>query len=211
MPDYSPFFSEQSPHPLRRVSVGMLHLSSGQVYCCDPFLSHEVDSLALRVRPGDYEVDLRMADFPDWGERVALARLLVSSQPVTTWQEAVFNALGERTSSFRVDAGLACFMDRNAAVLLTRAVSDFYRTRPDGNYYTDLLDAEFQRRAERPGTSGDWAMHNPVQGKPDNVAIFASGLGDGFYTAWWGLDKAGHPAMLIVDFGLLSTDEPASD
>lgn len=211
MPDYSVFFTQQSPRPLRRVSVGMLHLSSGQVYCCDPFLSHEVDALTLRVPAGSYEVDLHIANFPDWGERVALARLRLSRKPVTTWQEATFLAEGKLLSSFRVDAGLACFMDRCAAITLTQAVGDFYRARPDGNYYTDLLDAEFKRNAERPGTSGDWAMHNPVQGNPDNVAMFASGLGDGFYSAWWGLDERGQPAMLVADFGLLSAEGPAGD
>lgn len=211
MPDYSAFFDPQTVHSLRRVRVGTLHLSSGQVYCCDPFLSHEVDCFELRVPPGAYEVDLRIAAFPDWGERVALARLLISGQRVTRWQQAFYVADGERLASFRVDAGLACFMDRDTAVLLTQAIDSFYRSRPDGNYYTDLLETGFLQNAEHPGSSGDWAMHKPVPGNAGNVAMFASGLGDGMYSAWWGLDAAGEPAMLVADFGLLDTEEPAID
>lgn len=203
MLDYASFFVPPALPGLRGVHVGRLHVPSGQLYCCDPFLSDAVAVLAQAVPPGGYPVELCLAVLPDLGERVALARLLLSGQRVTQWQPAEYIQEGARQSTFPVDAGLACFMDREAASLLTQAIDAFYRNRRDDNYYTNLLAPEFARSATRPGSDGDWAMHAPVPGNPANVAMFASGLGDGVYGAWWGLDEAGEPAMLVADFGLL--------
>lgn len=202
MPDYSDFFAAAFPG-LRTVSVGELYLPSGQLYCCDPFLSDEVGALEQQVPAGRYIVELCLAQLPDWGERVALARVRLSAQTVTQWRPAEYVHQDERQAWFPVDAGLACFMDRDTEILLRHAIAGFYRAHPEGNYYDDLLASAFAANASPPGVSGDWAMHAPAPDNPANIAMFASGLGDGSYSAWWGLDAAGEPAMLVADFGLL--------
>lgn len=202
MPDLAAAF--QSPTN-RVVDLGELVVPSGALYCCDPFLSHEVGPLERWVPPGRYRVQVCVAPTGEWGPRVAMARLVLSERRAVAWQEASFRHHGVRSSRFRVDAGLACFMDASTRDLLVEAVDACHDAGPDANYYNDMLAAEFRRNADptRPYHAGDWALHAPLAGDERNVALFASGLGDGYYRAWWGLDDAGIAVALVVDFELL--------
>jgi hypothetical protein len=84
-------------------------------------------------------------------------------------------------------------------------VARFYQENPNGNYYDDMLAAEFARSSDpsRPTHAGDWNLHFPRRDDPRNVAMFASGLGDGSYSAIWGVANDEQPTMLVVDFELL--------
>ena len=193
---------------VRVVNVGRLQVQSGRVYCCDPFLSHEVNALEETVPAGKYDVDVCVVTLPQWGSRVALARLHLSTAKPVEWQQATYVIDGERESEFRVDAGLACFMDQQTRDLFVRVVNEFHAADENANYYDDILAAEFKQNADpaNPYHAGDWALHTVVAGQPANVAMFASGLGDGFYSAYWGVDDTGKPALLVADFGILPTE-----
>jgi len=101
------------------------------------------------------------------------------------------------------NAGFACFMDEEARQSLVRIMRDFYASHPNGNYYTDIIEGEL--RTDLPGQSvqgnhGLWAMHQ----LPDsdlNVALFSSGLGDGWYHSYWGISEGDRIVTLITDFG----------
>jgi hypothetical protein len=186
----------------RAIDMGRLHLPSGQLYCCDPFLSDEVAPLIRTVPRGDYSVSLDLLDSEDWGERVGFARLLLSDETVVTWEQALYRVGSRVSADFRVDAGFACFMDAQTEAAFRGAVGEFYRLTPQGNYYDDILAGGFRESARIPGVAGDWLMHVPSPRHLGNVAMFASGLGDGAYKAYWGVGKSGDPCRLIVDFGL---------
>jgi hypothetical protein len=205
MRNYSKYF-KSLPNPVYRVvALGELYLPSGRIFCCDPFLSEEVNALQTTVPPGRYQVQLSIATSPEWGPRVALAGLMFSTHEPVSWREAEYRIDDQGSSSFRVDAGLGCFMDQETRELLTRVVNEFYEKNPEGNYYDDILAGEFKQNAEpgSPRQSGDWAMHHPVNGDPRNIAMFASGLGDGVYPAYWGMHEMVQPAMLVADFQIL--------
>ncbi len=205
MLDYSTYFKDSPYTGYRVVDLGKVYLASGRVYCCDPFLSDEVTALEKAVPAGHFNVKLSIVTLPDWGRRVALAGLILSNQNLVSWQKATYMISGDHYSEFRVDAGLACFMDKETRELFIQAVDDFYRNKPEGNYYDDILAAEFKQNAEsgNPHDYGDWDVHYPAKGNPGNIVMFASGLGDGIYSAYWGLDEMEQPVMLVADFGLL--------
>ena len=205
MLDYSTYFKDSPYADYHVVDLGKIYLASGRVYCCDPFLSNEVNALEKIVPAGYFNVKLSIVTLPDWGRRVALTGLILSNQNLVSWQKATYVLNGERYSEFRIDAGLACFMDKETRELFTQVVDDFYRNKPEGNYYDDILAAEFKQNAESVDLhdSGDWDVHYPAKDNPRNIAMFASGLGDGIYSAYWGLDKMEQPVMLVADFGLL--------
>jgi Protein of unknown function (DUF4241) len=190
------------------VKLGRLHVPSGHIYCCDPFLSHEVNVLEETVPAGEFDVDVCVATLPEWGSRVALARVRLSTAKPVEWRQATFVVEGERQAEFRVDAGLACFMDQQTRDLFVRVVNEFHAADAAANYYDDILAAEFKQNADpsNPYHAGDWALHTVIDGDPRNVAMFASGLGDGWYSAYWGVDDTGKPAMLVADFGILPTE-----
>jgi hypothetical protein len=208
MLDYSTYFRTSNPNA-QLVNLGKLYLPSGRIYCCDPFLSDEVAALETTIAPGSYDVQLSIATSPEWGPRVALGGLVTSAEPTIAWREASYQSNHEPASSFRVDAGLACFMDAETQQLFTKVIDNFYRERPDSNYYDDILAREFNLNAEpnSPRQDGDWALHYPVPGDPRNIAMFATGLGDGYYSAYWGFDQSQRPSMLVADFQLIDEDE----
>jgi Protein of unknown function (DUF4241) len=210
MLDYAPFFknSGQSVREFEAVDLGNLFLPTGSVVCCDPFLSHEVSALNRRLEPGDYPVKLCVAKLPKWGKRVALAGLISSNQTPLRWAKASYKMSGSRFSTFRVDSGLACFMDAQTAKMFSKVVHGYYEALPEGNYYDDILDAEFKRSADpaHPYQAGNWTLHFPIKDDPRNIAMFASGLGDGSYSSYWGLGGDDQPSMLVIDFGVLGQD-----
>lgn len=188
------------------VDLGLLHVPTGRLYCCDPFLAHEVGPLDRQVEPGSYRVKLVLRTVPEWGQRVAAAILEINRVRPSRWEVAGYRSDdGTRGTQFEVDAGLACFMDASTCDAFITVLDRFYASVGAAeNYYDSVLAAEFTRSAdpERPGHAGDWAMHHPVPDDPRNIAMFASGLGDGLYAAEWGLDLQGQPALLGVDFGV---------
>jgi hypothetical protein len=185
-----------------RVDLGRLHVPTGCLYCCDPFLSSDCGVLDRVVPAGELPVRLDLVPAGQWGERVGFAALEITRRPVASWANATYRRNGKVFDRFFVDAGLACFMDAEAERLFRAVVGKFYHDHPDGNYYNDVLASGFSRSARFPGHSGDWLMHLPADGIPLNVAMFASGLGDGTYPHHWGLDTSDAPCRLIVDFGI---------
>ena len=49
----------------------------------------------------------------------------------------------------------------------------------------------------------NWLEYYPEESNPLNVAMFASGHGDGMYPSFWGLNASGRVACLITDFQVL--------
>jgi hypothetical protein len=186
------------------LSLGLLHLPSGRIVASDPFFAGIALPFGRTVPPGDYEVQLCMVTLPSFGERVALARVLFQpgKRPVR-FEEALKEYAD--SSRYYVEAGLGSFMDEVTRTQFVEKMARFYHERPEGNYYTDVLAAEFKKSAVRPDDPrdvGKWNMH-VLPGSGLNVAMFASGLGDGSYASYWGLDDAGQIVSLTTDFGIL--------
>jgi Protein of unknown function (DUF4241) len=186
------------------VSLGSLHLPSGRIVACDPFFAGIALPFARTAPPGDHEVQLCMVTLPSFGERVALARVLFQPGKQSIRYEEALKEYAD-SSRYYVEAGLGSFMDEVTRNKFAETMARFYQERPEGNYYTDVLAAEFKKSATRPDDPrdvGKWNMHVlPDSGM--NVAMFASGLGDGAYSSYWGLDDAGQVVSLTTDFGVL--------
>src|ERR671933_2401259 len=130
---YSDYFKIDSNVVHCVMDLGKVYLPSGNIYCCDPFLSDEVNALEKTVPTGYFDIKLSLVTFPDWGKRIILAGLILSEHNPVTWQKAIYIINDECFSEFRVDAGLACFMDQETRELFIRVVDDFYKNNPEGN------------------------------------------------------------------------------
>ena len=53
------------------------------------------------------------------------------------------------------------------------------------------------------GHFGDFAL-NPIKDSNQNVTIFSSGVGDGTYPSYWGIDRNGQTCELITDFLIIN-------
>jgi Protein of unknown function (DUF4241) len=186
------------------VTIGKLDLPSGRVVVCDPYLCAEAHSFSRLAPPGEYDVQVRRLNSSEWGERIAFARLLIRPGDAVASFELATRGAGD-SGRFLVNSGVASYMDDVTRVVFAEVLVNYYGRNPGGNYYTDVLEAEFKKSAvdqTNPLDPGRWNLHR-LPGTELSVAMFASGLGDGAYQSWWGFAASGHLVSLVTDFLLL--------
>jgi hypothetical protein len=158
--------------------LGLMNVSSGVIVAGDfGYDALTLSPLGLRVPPGQYPVDLAVG----FGRAAAL-RLKISDHAVAHWHPADMAHGGHVVG---VDAGNVSFSD--ASALLAVKARDKERA--------------FERFAE--SREKPLALMLTLL-KPNDVAISETGYGDGGYPVYWGLDAAGKPAVLIVDYFVLT-------
>ena len=185
------------------ITIGNLVLPSGLVVVCDPYFCVDAHYFSRRVPPGEYNVQVRRLTSPEWGERIALARLLIRPGEAVVSFEFATRGAGD-SGRFLIDSGVASYMDEVTRAAFADVLASYYENHLEGNYYTDVLQSEFKRSAldqDNPLDRGNWNLHR-VPGTELNIAMFASGLGDGAYVSWWGLAASGEVVYLVTDFGL---------
>jgi hypothetical protein len=170
----------------RVVEVGELTLRSGTVAIGDPFTNLvPMPGPDGALPAGGYPVDVCVVTYPNDDRRIAVARLKLAERPASHWVR------GSEVAA--VDAGTAAFADA--------ADIDRVLTEATGDVLEKALDATYVN------TYGT-ALLDPGSGAR-SVCAFSSGVGDGAYASWWGLDQAGAPVGLYLDFDLLT--EPETD
>ena len=185
------------------ISIGDLALPSGRVVACDPFFCADARSFTPTVPPGAYTVQLCRVVSREWGARIARSRIIVRPDETPVRFEHATNG-PDGSTVFHVQAGIASYMDEDTRVRFADTLKDFYETHAQGNYYSDVLEPEFKKNAVDPADEfdiGQWAFHRLADERL-NVAMFASGLGDGAFSSWWGLSAAGDVVSLTTDFGV---------
>lgn len=194
-------------YALRTLRLGQARIPSGQVIVADPFLiSTDNKPLASRVPPGVYPVDLAVADAGENGQRVALARLLISDVVPTRWAMGVVDGedastlTGDAIFGFGVDTGTAAFIDASVPRWL-----EANHPSSDLDVYEDLIDG-WQVRGEAAAASlgmpHGFALIEPL-GDGD-AAMFSPGWGDGTYASWVGYDDQDRPVSIVIDFAVIS-------
>ena len=187
---------------LRLRAAGELVVTSGRVVACDPLTEPEAAPLARAVPPGRYAVILSVAHFEDGDQRVAAAMLRLGDAPAARWELALLpgqdaGELGEgEVFGYGVDSGTGCFMDEEAARSLVRKMDE------DDEYADDLIDEMEKTYVDT------WSWANVELGPAGaNLVAFSTGVGDGLYASYFGLDEAGRPVSLVTDFSLFGLEE----
>jgi len=182
------------------IDVGVFPVPSGRIIACDPIMFGNLDPFRRSIKPGAYPLRLLIAHYDGGDQRIAAAVLVLDyTELPTEWELATtegqdVNDLGaDDIFGYPVDSGTAGFLDLEALDALETAMDD------DLEYFQRIVDdMEETYRHTR-----SWALH-PVKGAPDLcVAAFSSGLGDGIYPSYWGLNSRREPLWLITEFGLL--------
>ena len=206
------FFSakEMKGRALKRVSLGTMHVTSGNIVACDPIVQPDGEPFARQVAPGSYAVE-----YVEGGSRPALLVLWLRkrqaiNQAAITWEMALLAGqdaadLGEdEYYGYPVDAGWGCFMDADAGRAMAEREERAKAEDPDyDNYYEAFLAEET--------ADCDAFVHCP-SGEPEasNVMLCTSGWGDGYYPSYWALDKHGEPVALVTDFGVIANGDARS-
>lgn len=197
---------ERERRGLAVTRLGSITLPTGRVVAVDPYTVWGLRPFKREVRPGSYPVHLWF-DSAEMS-RPALAELRLRACTPTHWQNAVTEggslsdlAPGE-AFGYGADAGAGSF-----------AAPEFFET------FGPIVDGELQSAAygdfangplmelafsDRSGIPRDFIVQRDGQ----DLAVFSSGWGDGFYSSYWGFDAQGCPCALVTDFWVLEEGYP---
>jgi hypothetical protein len=189
------------PTSFRTLELGNLKIVSGRIAACDPFVSiDDRRPFSEPVPNGTYPVRLAIAEGGINDGRIAFARVDFSSAPVVAWKIAV--VAGQDPASLKngeifgypVDAGTGAFYDPKAGEALVHLL----KANPDAW-------EDWQARGEDNGRAANLKPNFflMLEAGAANVAMFASGWGDGFYASYFGYDKEGRVAALVTDFAII--------
>ncbi len=176
------------------INIGKLKISSGAVVACDPGHIDEYGIPFTQVFPnGEFPVQLSIGKVAD-EETIAFARIFFSDAPVARWEFALQEGQspvpvgGNKMHGYSTDLGLGIFVDYAAS----KALDKTNLTRLDAAMYKEM-DKHYHH---------DWRYSMHSFGN-HNLAVFSSGLGDGYYASYIGFDASGKPCRLLTDFNII--------
>lgn len=197
---------------LRTVRLGTVHLPSGKLVTLDPW-TYDIDifePLALTVPPERYPVDLAIADTGTGGMVVALARIGFSQEPVAQWRIAhtasqdPATLRGDELFGYRVDSGMGAFADPATVDEIDVELELEAEAEYEGSQRQKWFDAG-EAHAEALGIPYGFALDTAFV--PGDIAMFATGWGDGNYASWVGYDAADRPVCVVTDFAVIEAVE----
>lgn len=189
----SPASIDDEPVDLAVLTLGGIEVASGILVATDGLLL-DGPPLAARVASGRYPVQIVLARLLNGEERVALVQLKLAERPAVRWigadPEGAEPADEDEVTGIDVESGMACLIDAGALAAWRTALS------------TNPAELQSLERVLRENRRPNWTWARVRAGGAAGVLITA-GLGEGTYAAWWGLDAAGLPVSLVLDFDLL--------
>jgi hypothetical protein len=214
----------RTTYELRPRDVGRPALPSGWIVAADPEMMLDIrEPFRTRVAPGTYPVQISIAKpigtvwddearkpesaegfeadrsttEMDQSERVAFARLQFSLAPVESWDLAeTIDTFKRRIpiddlTGFGVDSGTGCLIDvRDKEAWIAHCRSGDHES-----------GGETQRLIDEAANCKGLACVARFDGRR-HIALFRSGMGDGVYECWWGLDEQRQPCQLVIDFNI---------
>lgn len=213
---------QMAEQELVEIHIGDVNLPTGKIIAADPFFASEQQPFARTVIPDKYPVYIYMAEIDKLHNRIAYAKIKFRPETSTRWVLALtddmtqeeLDDLGEdEFYGFPVESGIAAFLDAETNEQFADKIEKQQETSPAGNFYDDVLAAEFMEYSGKNNFSrelGDWNDHQVNEDSDNNVIMFAAGWGDGYYPAYWGLNDEGDAVELVIDF-LLDEFESTED
>jgi hypothetical protein len=175
------FLHGEDEWTMETVKWGTLVTPTGRLVACDALGPGRVKPFKRTVEPGKYPVDLA------WnGSETCALRVRFSRRNTVHYEPAL--RVGERPSKnaeahppcFGIDSGIAGVFDSKAARIAGK-------------------DKEWSSRLDE---GGDHALELDPKSGAGMVWCY-SGYGDGGYPSFWGLDRSGEVAALVLDFLVL--------
>lgn len=201
------------------IHIGDVNLPTGRIIAGDALYTDGQPAFARTVEPDKYPVYIYMAKIDELHHRVAYAKIKFRPENATRHILAItedlteeeLNDLGEdEFYGFPVDSGIACFLDVETNPFYLSRIDKLQEKDGEADYYDEVLADEFSNYSGKNAFSrslGDWNDHKPDEASDNNVIMFSSGWGDGYYPAFWGLNENGDNVELVIDFLLSDFDE----
>lgn len=204
---------------LSTIDCGKLKVPSGNLVCCDPFACMEkTGNSFVKIPSGEYQVVVTLADVSQAHDgshvREAYASLILSDAADEVTRKCLQpTADGIPTSErledgeffgFGVDAGTACFVDAESLQEGMPDSDDWYEElfeNEDDNCWFNVMDNPEHIR------DGIANIELPESSCNNNLILFHSGWGDGFYPVVGGFDANNNLVAVHIDFFVASNPE----
>ena len=211
-PDFFQNLFTESPK-IKVVRAGEADFPTGEVVLADPiaYLGSRYETVLDRKIPaGSYPVELSVCLSRIAGFRIAAARLPVSPKAAVRYEIAMPKGKEPEDlekpgifTFFGVDTGLACIADGKVSEENRLFFEKWEKENPGKNKYTDYFEAlfqdSFQANPEFQNQGGSF-LEWRLPGSGLRTVLFSSGMGDGIYSGYWGLDAEGEIACLVALF-----------
>ena len=200
-------FSKNIKHPeINEIKkIGELNIPTGKIVACDPLVEPESEPITIEFPKGVFPVYLY---YTKDDSAIAFAELRFSDAAVAKWQMALVDdqdikELEENEIfGYAVESSLGCFMDVEAQTMMLKHERELIDSMGDKftSYYDNYVDNLFFG----PNAVDEYYCNvKPYEKDPNNVIIFQSGFGDGFYGSYIGYGKDGKIAKLVTDFNII--------
>nr|WP_296442269.1 DUF2185 domain-containing protein [uncultured Acetatifactor sp.] len=211
-PDFFQNLFTEGPK-IKVVRAGEADFPTGEVVLADPiaYLGSRYETVLDRKIPaGSYPVELSVCLSRIAGLRIAAARLPVSPKAAVRYEIAMPKGKEPEDlkkpgifTFFGVDTGLACIADGKVSEENRLFFEKWEKENPGKNKYTDYFEAlfqdSFQANPEFQNQGGSF-LEWRLPGSGLRTVLFSSGMGDGIYSGYWGLDAEGEIACLVALF-----------
>lgn len=193
------------------LKVGEIDCPTGNIIAADPLAylpSRQFSPVLEQAIPaGKYPVIVSICRNNIIGIRMCTAMLKIKDKKAVKYIKA--NATAETGIEFKdgilqgfpVDAGMTCFCDVQVAEEYSKFIDNWYKLNPNKNHYDNYFSAFFAESYEslpayqrEDGDFIEWA--NPETG--NKLVMVSSGLGDGFYCAYYGYDEVDNLCQIII-------------
>lgn len=202
----------QNTEEISLYTLGTCEFKTGRVITADPLCylqsPKNVSAKARTIAPGAYPVQVAVMKKSIAGLRIAAARLKLKENEAVSYELAngIRTENGEEKETFAgfpVECGMGCFCDEQAAQSYWSFLEKWYQEHEGGNiyddYFAELFAESYRQVPDYQREEGDLLMWiNPLDNS--QIAMFATGMGDGFYTDYWGVDAQGDICELVILF-----------
>jgi len=197
---------------LHVVACGTLHLPSGHLVVADPFVDLRASGNAyVDVPPGSYPVEVTLADVSgkDDGSHVreAYVSLLLSQEPEVVRRPLTPTAQGTANEELEPDAFVGFGVDSGTGCLVDAAslASSMPPEREWSEVFDDGTDRSWFSRLDAPDDprTGLANVALPLAKHGENIVLFHTGWGDGYYAVVGGFDARDRLVAVHVDLFLL--------
>lgn len=194
---------------IKLFTAGTVDFPTGEVVIADPLVylgTKYQTTLEVQIPKGSYPVELSILYSQMAGLRIAAARLKIKEEKAVSYKrgESKINDDGKRPFCFMgVDAGVACFVDLQVSKEYNEFLRKWHSENPDKNHYDDYFAKYFAESYEKfsdvQRAGGDFIEWKLPQSE-NRLVMFASGLGDGIYSGYWGENEKSEITELVIPF-----------
>lgn len=211
--DLDTYFSEKIIGNMKIdvLDIGSVHFPTGKVIACDPLVSLvDAQEFMQTIPAGTYPVQICVVPSEKYGDRYACVKVTICDQKPVRYELAMSGTedLDEELDDdayfgFGVDAGMGCIAD----IKTQEAFKTYWAKReeedpgidPFNDLFDDLLEENAEANPKYQSEHGDW-LNWTVPNTEYNLAIFASGWGDGYYPVYFGYDASDKVCAIYVHF-----------